>query len=52
MVPVQIRGTAVAGAGIAPITAGYLGDVFSAEHWRTAETVTAACRSTSWGPFR
>jgi len=33
---------AIAGAGIAPITAGYLGDVFSAEQWKTAESVTAA----------
>ncbi len=33
---------AVAGAGLPPVTARYLGDVFSAEQWRTAETATAA----------
>jgi hypothetical protein len=35
---------AIAAAGIAPITAEYLGDVFSAEQWKTAETVIAALR--------
>ncbi len=33
---------AIAAAGIAPITAGYLGEVFSAEQWKTAESMTAA----------
>lgn len=33
---------ALAEAGLPAVTARYLGDMFSAEQWKTAETVTAA----------
>ena len=35
---------ALADAGLPPVTAQYLGDMFSADHWKTAEAVTAALR--------
>ncbi len=35
---------ALADAGLPPVTAQYLGDMFSAEQWKTAEAVTAALR--------
>lgn len=35
---------ALADAGLPPVTARYLGDMFSAEQWKTAEAVTAALR--------
>src|ERR671916_1097756 len=44
MVPMRLRRSSAGDAGLPPVTAQYLGDMFSADQWKTAEAVTAALR--------